>query len=436
MNNNTAGLSAARARPYLLTPDGEILWNWIGFAFIAYWSLFAVGSLANQKALNTIGGVLVLAVLAWAALERLWVRVDGVVVASVGAMLIPLAHWAAGDAVQSSEAIFKYVSVYAVMAMSRLLRLPVVFRSKVRWTLAVPVLIILLISLVVDRGAAQGGAARHSGLFVNPNNLALIPFLLLFLINEERDALSFRIVVHAIVAGVLAFSGTSGAIIAYAIGLGIHLKDRLSPRTRVAALALVLGSVSIAAILVVNGDNVLPEMRMTKQLSLMFSQSRAALGGGALRYYDEERVSGAGAESAAWRLAHWRQTVEMYANGTAEQRLLGFGTGSSPLLLADNKLPHNEYLRILFEQGIFGLLLFLFAWRGILTAAPAAVRYVGLIVAIYSFSENNLDNFPFMSLFILFLSAGGAAVAESIRGRLRRSQSPVFRPAEQQRCLS
>ena len=52
-----------------------------------------------------------------------------------------------------------------------------------------------------------------------------------------------------------------------------------------------------------------------------------------------------------------------------------------------------------------GFLLFFAAWRTILKTTPASVRYIGIIVAIYSFSENNLDNFPFMSLFILFLSA-------------------------------
>jgi O-antigen ligase len=47
-------------------------------------------------------------------------------------------------------------------------------------------------------------------------------------------------------------------------------------------------------------------------------------------------------------------------------------------------LPHNEYLRLLFEQGILGFVLFVFAWWRIIVTAPAGVRYIGLIVAIYS----------------------------------------------------
>jgi hypothetical protein len=62
---------------------------------------------------------------------------------------------------------------------------------------------------------------------------------------------------------------------------------------------------------------------------------------------------------------------------------------------------------MLFEQGLLGLGLFLFTWSKLIRTADPEVQYVGIIVAIYSFSENNLDNFPFMALFVLCLSARG-----------------------------
>lgn len=426
--------SGAPARPYFRTPDGEILWTWIALAFVAYWAFFAWGSLTGatdsySTALswpNTVGGLVVLAVLAWAVLERLWVKVDAVVLGSLAAMLIPLGHLATGDAMQTGQAVFKYESVFAVIAMSRLLRLPVAFRSKRRWALAVPVLIILLICLLVDRGF-EGGAGRHSGLFKNPNNLALIPFLLLFLIDEERDPLPLRFSVHAVVAGVLLYSGTSGALIAYAIGMAIHLKDRLSPAVRMTALTVMLTGGAATAILIVNGDGILPETRLTKQLFLMRSQIQDVLSGETLRYYEEERLLGEGSASGIWRVAQWRRSLAAYGGFDAPGQLFGAGTGASWTVLGN--LPHNEYVRILLEQGIVGLFLFLFVWRRLLISAPKPVRYVGLIIAIYSFSENNMDNFPFMTLFVLFLSATGGAAENPIRGGARRVRLPGGRPA-------
>ncbi len=393
----------AGERPCFSTPNGEILWGWIGWAFVAYWALFASSALTRRQDLNAVGGVLVLTVLGWAVIERLWVKVDAVVLACLAAMLLPLVHVFAGDGLQDHEAIFKWESLCAVMAMSRLLRLPPVSSSKLRWLLAVPVLIILVLSIALPPGAA-GDAGRRAGLFANPNNLALIPFLLLFLIDERRDRLSVRLGVHAIVIAVLVFSGTSGALIAYAIGMAIHMRDRVSPSLRLLALTIVVVGVSVAAAwIAVEGDELLPETRLTKQLTVMGSDFQIVLQGGQIPYYEQERTLGTGATSAIWRLDHWRHTVVTYLDGTPAQQLFGFGIGSATPRLG--KLPHNEYLRILFEQGIAGFILFLFAWRLIIVTAPASVRYIGLIVAIYSFSENNLDNFPFMALLILFLSA-------------------------------
>lgn len=393
----------ADARPHAWTPNGETLWRWIGWAFAAYWVLFASSALTGQRELNAVGGIFILAVLAWGAIERLWVKVDAVVLASVAAMLIPLIHVFARDGLQTSAAIFKYESLCAVMAMSRLLRLPVANSSKLRWVLAVPVLMILAICLFAGPGTEMD-ATRRAGLFVNPNNLALIPFLLLFLIDEVRDPLAARLGAHAIIIAVLVFSGTSGAVIAYTIGLAVHMRRRISPNLRLLALTvtLVAGSVLFAFIMV-DDDSALPETRLTKQLLLMRGEFQTVLQGGQVAYYQQERTLGPGATSGVWRLDHWRKTLTTYVDGTPVQQLFGFGTGSAEPTLG--KLPHNEYLRILFEQGMVGFIVFFFAWRRILTTAPASVRYIGLIVAIYSFSENNLDNFPFMSLFILFLSA-------------------------------
>jgi O-antigen ligase len=275
-----------------------------------------------------------------------------------------------------------------------------------RWPLMAQVLIILLISLTIYKGTSWDGGTRHSGLFGNPNNLALIPFLLLFFVNPVKDKWFVRVAVHGMVAVVLAFSGTSGAVLAYLIGLVVHFGGMISKRVRSLVLGVVVvAGLSAAAFLSVGGLRLLPETRLTNQISVIGGQMQNVFDGGNIDYYAQERVLGSGTGSGLWRVEHWRETLELYFEGTPAQQIFGFGIGGAVRIMGI--LPHNEYLRMLFDQGIVGLALFLFAWYRMIRSAPVELRYIGLIVAIYSFSENNLDNFPFMSLFILCLSARG-----------------------------
>jgi hypothetical protein len=134
-------------------------------------------------------------------------------------------------------------------------------------------------------------------------------------------------------------------------------------------------------------------------------QLQTVLEGGNVAYSEQERVLGPGSALGIWRPAHWRRTIATYLDGTPAQQVFGFGLSSSPQILG--KLPHNQYLRMLFEQGIIGFCLFVFAWYRIIRTAPPQVQYIGRLWPSMSFSENNLDSFPFMALFTLCLSARG-----------------------------
>ncbi len=413
----------------LRSASDEAVWLWIAAAFTLYWTLFVAGAFLNHKELNSVGGAFILVVLAWFVLERLWVRLDAVVIASLAAALaIPLLQLISNETL-STEAVFKHVSLYLTIAASRVLNLTVACRSKMRRLLLGHVLTILLISLTIYRGTSWDGGTRHSGLFVNPNNLALIPFLLLFLIDPVRDKLFVRLSIHAVVIAVLAFSGTSGAVLAYAVGIAYNSRMLIPARWRKATY-LVIPLIAVAAIacLAGNGLSLLPETRMTNQISVIGGQLHNVLSGGDVAYYQQERVLGPGSASGIWRVAHWVRTAKTWVDGSPLEQLIGFGLGSSPRMMG--KLPHNEYLRMLFEQGVIGLLLFLFVWRRVIATASAHVRYIGLIVAIYSFSENNLDNYPFMALFVLCLSAR-AAVGPFVSEPASYERVAAWRPAVQ-----
>jgi hypothetical protein len=397
-----------------MTVRGESIWRWLTVAYAAYWIFFIAGAYTNRPVLNNAGAVFILAALGWAVLERLWVRLDAVAIACIAAAILPLIVALATSASRYPDAMVKHISLYIVMAISRLLTLPAASRSATRGIFAAQICIVLVLSFLTDQGGVWDAGTRHSGLFANPNNLALIPLLLLFL-TSRRDPRWLQLAAPAAVVAVLAITRTSGSIIACGIGMGVHFYSFLPRRSRpqAAALAVVI-SVGLAGFFLFGGEGLLPESRLTNQISVMRTGLNSVLEGKPIAYYHEERTLGPGSASGIWRLEHWRKTLVTYAGGTTAQNLVGFGIGSSPDHLG--KLPHNEYLRVLFEQGIVGLSLFLFAWVRIIRTAPKEVRYCGLILAIYSFSENNLDNFPFMSLFILFLSSG--RTVESGTGKL------------------
>lgn len=421
-------LSPGQARPVRnvwqqRSASGQTIWSWLTWAFAAYWALFVAGAFLHQKPLNAVGGVLALGVMVVGVLlERLWVRMDGVVVASLAAAaclpLLQVVFTTAPD----PESLFKHLSLCLAIAAARLLQLPVVFESKIRWHLLVQVLVILLISATIYKGTSWDGGTRHSGLFGNPNNLALIPFLLLFFINAAKDKWYLRVAAHGVVVAILGFSGTSGAVVAYLIGLLVHLRSMVSKRvgTAVFGIAAVVGLAAVT-FLSLGGLRLLPESRLVNQISVMGDQMQNVANGSNIAYYDQEKVLGSGSGSALWRVEHWKQTLAIYFDGTPAQQIFGFGIGGAVRIMGI--LPHNEYLRILFEQGIVGLSLFLFAWGRMILTAPPEVRYIGLIAAIYSFSENNLDNFPFMSLFILCLSSRG--VTETVRATTKSAVTTV-----------
>ena len=405
------GLSPRASHWQRISADGSRLWIWITWAFTAYWAFFVTGALLGLKQLNSAGAVIVLVVLGWAVLERLWLRVDSSAMASVALAFLPGVQAFTSTVPMSYDFVIKHVSLCLVMAISRLLRLPVVSRSSVRWILAAQVLIILVISLTLHRGNAWDGG-RFSGMFANPNNLALIPFLLLLLIDRARDSRLIQGSAHVVVVLVLGFTSTSGAVLGYIIGLALYMSARLSRSTRLIAWWTGISLIALFGIGISTVDpSLVPDTRFTNQLLLMRSEFGKVIQGEKIQYYEHEKVMGSGSGSAIWRVQHWRDTLVTYSKGTFPERIFGFGPGASIALC--EKLPHNDYLRMLFEEGLLGLLLFLVAWIGIIRAAPAGIRYVAISVAVYCFSENNLDNFPFMALLALCLSANATPV---IRG--------------------
>ena len=110
--------------------------------------------------------------------------------------------------------------------------------------------------------------------------------------------------------------------------------------------------------------------------------------------------------SVFWRLKQWLDIVLMMV-AEPSKLWLGFGFTASETLTFSEKLPHNDWLRVLFEGGIFSMALFATL---VLTALKDTSRLnqdsfvIALGIFIFMLTENLLDNF--LLSFLVFFSLG------------------------------
>lgn len=104
--------------------------------------------------------------------------------------------------------------------------------------------------------------------------------------------------------------------------------------------------------------------------------------------------------SLAFRIKHWLNIYDIFVHGSHFHWFFGYGIGASEIKTLDHIVPHNDYLRYLFEGGVVTFLGFV----GILATI---VRRLGrrwetvplLAIALYMISENLIDNFLAMAIF-------------------------------------
>jgi O-antigen ligase len=276
-------------------------------------------------------------------------------------------------------------------------------------TIFISVLLFMgLVSFFVPNVSETDDVMRMSGFFVNANNLSLSMMTLLFLINEEKDSRARNISIHALLILFLLLSGTSGAILAYlgAMSFKYFVLLKSSPRYRNTwILALVsIAVVVLGCLLTIDLFMDVPIIkRIVTQLSLVQHELPLAASGYELDYGNLSNMYGTSDCSGIWRISHWRTCIDVIADANMVQLLCGYGIGASSLLLY--KVPHNDYLRVLMEQGIIGLTLYMAFFLTVYYRIDSRYRYCIVAVALYCFTENNMDNLLFMSMFVFFLAS-------------------------------
>ena len=276
-------------------------------------------------------------------------------------------------------------------------------------TIFISVLLFMgLVSFFVPNVTETDDVMRMSGFFVNANNFSLSMMTLLFLINEDNDSRAKKISIHAILVLFLLLSGTSGAILAY---LGamlfkyfVSLKSVNRYRNKWILAPICIALVLLGCLLTTHLFMDIPiAKRIATQLYMVWHELPLAASGYELDYGILSNMYGTSDCSGIWRISHWRTCVDVIAGSNMVQLLCGHGILSSSLLLY--KVPHNDYLRVLIEQGIIGLTLYIAFFLTVIRRIDPRYWYCIVAIALYCFTENNMENLLFMSIFVFFLAS-------------------------------
>jgi hypothetical protein len=264
------------------------------------------------------------------------------------------------------------------------------------------------VSLIMPNASETDDVMRMSGIFVNANMFSLSMMTLLFLIDEEKDSAAKKFSIHAILILFLLLSGTSGAILAYCCAMLFKylliLKSTHRYRNKWVLLPFGIALVALGFMLTTNlFINVPIAKRIVSQLYMVWHELPLAASGYELDYGHLNKMYGTNDCSGIWRISHWRTCVDVVSHSNIIQLFCGHGIASSSLLLYND--PHNDYLRVLIEQGIIGLTLYIAFFLTMFRRIDSRYWYCIVMIAIYCFSENNMENLVFMSIFVFFLAS-------------------------------
>ena len=384
-------------------------WRLPAAGFFVY-SMIAIGALIlNARGFLVIGGaIMFLCVCAEWCRSIMAVSVDKSVLLVLCILLLSIFATLYDPTNTVFHYLFKHVAVCILYIFIFSMGLAPIYSTPFRTIFVFVLLFMGIVSFIVPGASETDDVMRMSGFFVNANNLSLTMMTLLFLINEQKDSRAKKFSIHAILVLFLLLSGTSGAILAY---LGamlfkyfVLLKSFRRYRNKWILVLISLALVMLGCMLTTHLYMDVPIVkRIVTQLYLVWHELPLAASGYELDYGNLSSMYGTSDCSGVWRISHWRTCVDVIADANIVQLLCGYGIGASSLLLY--KVPHNDFLRVLMEQGILGLTLYIAFFLTVFRRIDWRHRYCIVAIALYCFSENNMDNLLFMSIFAFFLAS-------------------------------
>jgi hypothetical protein len=384
-------------------------WRLPAIGFFVY-CMIAIGALIlNARGFLVLGGALLFmcVCVAWCK-DIMAVSVDKSVLIVFGIILLSIFTTLYDPANTILHFFFKHIIICILYIFIFSMGLAPIYSTPFRNVFIFALLFMGLISFMVPNVSRTDDVMRMSGLFVNANNFSLSMMTLLFLIDEEKDSRARKFSIHAVLILFLLLSGTSGAILAYSGAMLFKyillLKSDRKYRNKWVLLPSGIALLALGIMLTTNLFMDVPIVkRIVSQLYMIWHELPLAASGYQMDYGHLMDMYGTSDCSGIWRISHWRSCLDIVAEANLVQLLCGHGIAASSLLLY--KVPHNDYLRVLIEQGVIGLTLYFTFFLTVLRRIDPKYWYCIVAVAIYCFSENNMENLLFMSIFVFFLAS-------------------------------
>lgn len=308
--------------------------------------------------------------------------------------------------VASTTDALKYLAIYVFYAAGRACggRMNPVELRCIYALAALPVL------FLVTKGSSkvyenESFASEIFSYFPNSNTGVLYFSALLFAVTQLYGnrviALQF---VNAIIMNKL------GAVVATAVAACLWIAFPLRRESLIALLVVATGGAIALSIGALDRG-----ISTIDNLLLVFDVEPSAIA--SMSYKQLVEMTGSTDLSAFFRLIHWSDIWSIYTSQGTGVLLLGYGAGQTPFLTYAALVAHNDYLRIMAEYGIINVVifvLFLVHVHGRLPAGGPKVLFV--VLCIYFFSENLLDNFTSMALYFAYAGRISAATEKETAG--------------------
>lgn len=275
-----------------------------------------------------------------------------------------------GEPLYTIRGVIRYFSYFAIFIL--------VYYSKISFKqiFQLYTLIVLIESILAIFQFLLLGKERPSGTFINSNHFSyfLVPYFSILLIVYKKYIPAFLVFLLS------AFLGGMGGVISLLLVLFLFLSHYAKRWQKVASILVFPIFIVVAGLLM---QNRVKELADVSAISERLAENQA--GGGS---------------SLVWRVVTWKLMYDelVEKDGLYSGMGLEYASLVSPYFLESSiREPHNDYLRILLEFGLFGFALFLYAlYHGLfklrknaleqnssyyyaLYAAMAAI-YLGMIV--------------------------------------------------------